>query len=487
MNVDVAHPHFLQNYDDNTEKFGYYRKENAREQCHKMDKTDRKSNENIQRLVEEKKYFALKDILKETLPYDIKEIISPLQTSEQVLLFRLLDTDRAAEVFSLLDHEEQELLLHDFGLDKIKEIIEEMDPDDRTDLFDELPDEMVKRLIRLLSPQERAVANRLLNYPEDSAGRLMTPEFIELDEGLSAGEALSRIRMIGLDKETIYYSYIVDDRGILIGIVSLKDLFLSQPERKIAELMQTSFIHVNTTDDQEDVARVLSQYDLTALPVTDKADKLVGIITVDDIVDVIHEEAEEDFHKMAGIEAPEDPYFATKFLVLGRKRALWLVILLVTSYLSSIVLKHYSSILQIVIPLAFFIPMLTGTCGNTGMQSATLIIRGLATGEIALKDFFRVFSREILMGGFLGVILGLFSFVRARFIDADPFIGIAVGIAVFTSVIVANIIGTILPIVLKRLKIDPAISAGPFISTIIDVTTLILYFEIAKVLFNTKI
>jgi magnesium transporter len=315
----------------------------------------------------------------------------------------------------------------------------------------------------------------------------MTPEFIELDEGLSAGEALSRIRMIGLDKETIYYSYIVDDRGILIGIVSLKDLFLSQPERKIAELMQTSFIHVNTTDDQEDVARVLSQYDLTALPVTDKADKLVGIITVDDIVDVIHEEAEEDFHKMAGIEAPEDPYFATKFLVLGRKRALWLVILLVTSYLSSIVLKHYSSILQIVIPLAFFIPMLTGTCGNTGMQSATLIIRGLATGEIALKDFFRVFSREILMGGFLGVILGLFSFVRARFIDADPFIGIAVGIAVFTSVIVANIIGTILPIVLKRLKIDPAISAGPFISTIIDVTTLILYFEIAKVLFNTKI
>jgi magnesium transporter len=190
---------------------------------------------------------------------------------------------------------------------------------------------------------------------------------------------------------------------------------------------------------------------------------------------------------MAGIEAPEDPYFSTKFFVLGRKRALWLVILLVTSYLSSVVLKRYSAMLQIVIPLAFFIPMLTGTCGNTGMQSATLIIRGLATGEIALRDFMRVFSREILMGGFLGIILGLFSFVRAHFIDTDPFVGIAVGAAVFISVIVANIIGTILPILLKRLKIDPAISAGPFISTIIDVTSLILYFEIAKIIFDIKV
>ena len=452
-----------------------------------MEQAEHKGNEKILELIEKKSYFELKSALRDTLPFDIMEIIRPLETSEQVILFRLLAKDTAAEVFSLLEHEEQEMLLHDFGMDKIKEIIEEMDPDDRTDLFDELPDEMVKRLIRLLSSPERAVANRLLNYPEDSAGRLMTPEFIELKETLTAGEALESIRKIGLDKETIYYSYIVDNRGILIGIVSLKDLLLSSPERIIGEFMQSSFVHVHTLDDQEDVAKVLSQYDLTALPVTDKDKKLVGIITVDDIVDVIKEEAEEDFHKMAGIEAPEDPYFSTKFFVLGRKRALWLVILLVTSYLSSVVLKRYSAILQIVIPLAFFIPMLTGTCGNTGMQSATLIIRGLATGEIALRDFMRVFLREILMGGFLGIILGLFSFVRAHFIDVDPFIGIVVGAAVFISVIVANIIGTILPILLKRLKIDPAISAGPFISTIIDVTSLILYFEIAKIIFDIKV
>jgi magnesium transporter len=220
--------------------------------------------------------------------------------------------------------------------------------------------------------------------------------------------------------------------------------------------------------------------------VVDHDQRLVGIITIDDVVDIITEEATEDIHKMAGMEAPEDPYFSTSFLMLGRKRVLWLVVLLVLSYLSSVVLKHYSDILQIVVPLAFFIPMLTGTCGNTGMQSATLIIRGLATGEVELKDFFRVLSREILMGVFLGIILGLLSFIRARFVDINPFIGIAVGIAVFISVLAANIIGAILPLLLKKLKIDPAVSAGPFITTIIDVTSLILYFEIAQLVFNLR-
>ncbi|UCB44426.1 MAG: magnesium transporter [Spirochaetota bacterium] len=452
-----------------------------------MEDQEAKSNEKIEDLIAKRSYFELKTVLKDMLAYDIMETIRPLETGVQVILFRLLNKDTAAEVFSLLEHEEQENLLRQFGTDEIKQIIEEMDPDDRTDLFDELPDEMVKRLIRHLSPDERKIANRLLNYPEDSAGRLMTPEFIELRKDLTAEKALTRIQKIGLNKETIYYSYITDEKGMLIGIVSLKDLLLAPPDKPIEDFMETSFVSVNTFDDQEDVAKVLSQYDLNALPVKDKAEKLVGIITVDDVVDVIQEEAEEDFHKMAGIEAPEDPYFSTKFFTLGRKRALWLIILLVTSYLSSVVLKHYSQILQIVIPLAFFIPMLTGTCGNTGMQSATLIIRGLATGDIQLRDFFKVFSREILMGGFLGVILGVFSFVRAHFIDVNPFIGIAVGIAVFTSVIVANVIGTILPILLKKLKIDPAISAGPFISTIIDVTSLILYFEIAQIIFNIKI
>jgi len=445
------------------------------------------SSERVSELISEKKLHELKTLLSDLLPFDITGLIEPLETGEKVILFRLLNKETAAEVFSLLERDDQEQLLTHFSTDKVKEIVEEMDPDDRAELFDELPERMIKKLMRLLSPEERTVVNRLLGYPEDSAGRLMTPEFIELKAHCTAEQAIQHIRDIGLDKETIYNSYVIDEKGILIGILSLKDLLLAPPKTIISDIMTTNFVSVQTTQDQEEAAGVLADYDLNAIPVVDLGEKLVGIITVDDILDVIHKEASEDVYKMAGMEAPEEPYFSTRFFVLGRKRALWLVVLLVMSYLSSIVLKHYSAILEIVIPLAFFIPMLTGTCGNTGMQSATLIIRGLATGEIMLKDFMRIFSREILMGGFLGIILGAFAFVRARFVDVNPFIGIAVGIAVFISVIAANIIGTLLPLILKKLKIDPAISAGPFISTIIDVTSLIIYFRVAGMIFNIRV
>lgn len=451
-----------------------------------IEKKTMPDTEIIKELINKKKFYDLKVMLSAFLAQDIPEIIEHLEIDEKIIVFRLLKKETAADVFSFLAYEDQEELLSHFGMDKIKEIVEEMDPDDRVELFEELPEKMVKRLTQLLSPSERGAVNRLLGYPEDSAGRIMTPEFIQLKKNSSADDAIEKIRKIGLDKETVYYSYVIDENGFLIGILSLKDLLLAKPETKISEIMTTNMVYVNTMDDQEEVAKVLSHYDLSALPVVDSDKKLVGIVTVDDVVDVIKEEAEEDFHKMVGIEAPEYPYFNTKFFVLGRKRALWLVVLLVMSYLSSVVLKHYSNVLEILIPLAFFIPMLTGTCGNTGMQSATLIIRGLATGEIELNDFIRVFFREIFMGMFLGIILGLFSFVRARFVDVSPFIGIAVGIAVFTSVIAANIIGSILPLFLKKLKIDPAISAGPFITTIIDVTSLILYFEIAQTIFGLR-
>ena len=444
------------------------------------------SVDETKQFIEERKYFDLKNLLADSLAPDIVEIIESLDISEQVIVFRLLSKETAAEVFSLLDHDAQEELLANFGEERVKAIFEEMDPDDLTELFDELPDKVVRQLVRLLPPAERSMVNRFMGYPEDSAGRLMTPEFIKLRQHISADEAIAKIRRIGLDKETIYYSYVVDEKGKLIGTVSLKDLLLAPPDRKIEDIMTTNFVYAHTHDDQEEVAGLLAKYDLTALPVVDHDQRLVGIITIDDVVDVITEEATEDIHKMAGMEAPIDSYFGTGFLMLGRKRVLWLVVLLVLSYLSSVVLKHYSDILQIVVPLAFFIPMLTGTCGNTGMQSATLIIRGLATGEVELKDFFKVLSREILMGLFLGIVLGLLSFIRARFVDINPFIGIAVGIAVFISVIAANMIGAILPLLLKKLRIDPAVSAGPFITTIVDVMSLILYFEIAQVVFNLR-
>jgi magnesium transporter len=447
---------------------------------------ERTSDEEVIRLIESRRYFELKSLLADYLAADIVVIIDHLDISDQVIVFRLLSKESAAEVFSLLERDAQEKLLANFGENRVKEIFEEMDPDDLTELFDELPDKIVRQLVRLLPPAERSMINRLMGYPDDSAGRLMTPEFIKLRQYITAEEAIEKIRRIGLDKETIYYSYVIDDKGMLIGTVSLKDLLLAPPGTRIEEIMTTNYVYAYTDDDQEVVANLLEKYDLIALPVVDHDRRLVGIITIDDIVDVITEEATEDMHKMAGMEAPEEPYFNTGFLTLGRKRALWLVVLLVLSYLSSVVLKHYSDVLQILVPLAFFIPMLTGTCGNTGMQSATLIIRGLATGEVEITDYFKVILREILMGIFLGVILGIFSFVRARFVDVNPFIGIAVGTAVFISVAVANLIGAVLPLILKKLKIDPAVSAGPFITTIIDVTSLILYFEIARLIFNMR-
>jgi magnesium transporter len=446
----------------------------------------RLSPDKVKDFIENRNYFELKRVLADSLAADIVETINSLELSEQVLVFRLLDKDMAAEVFSLLDHDAQEDLLGSFGKDRMKAIIEEMDPDDLTELFDELPDKVVRQLVRLLPPAERSMVSRLMGYPEESAGRLMTPEFIKLRQTLTVEESIAKIRHIGIDKETIYYSYVIDEKGMLIGIVSLRDLLLASPEKRIEEIMTTNYVFAYTHDDQEKVAGLLAKYDINALPVVDHDRRLVGIITIDDVVDVITEEATEDMHKMAGMEAPEDPYFSTGFLTLGRKRALWLIVLLVLSYLSSVVLKHYSDVLQILVPLAFFIPMLTGTCGNTGMQSATLIIRGLATGEIELGDFLKILLREIFMGLFLGIILGLFSFIRARFVDVNPFIGIAVGIAVFVSVLAANMIGATLPLLLKKLKIDPAVSAGPFITTIIDVTSLILYFEIARIIFDLR-
>jgi magnesium transporter len=436
------------------------------------------------RLMEERQYHRMKSFLADVLDPDIVEIIRDLEITDQVILFRLLSKGKAAEVFSMLEHEEQEQLLGHFSMDAVKGIIGEMDPDDRAELFEELPDKMVRRLLLLLSPQDRYVLGQLLNYPDDSAGRLMTPEFVKVDKDLRAQEAIDKIRRIGINKETIYYSYVVDSDDTLLGTVSLRDLLLADPDTYIRDFMQTNTVAVKTHEDQEEVARIMGRYDLQAIPVVDWENKLVGIVTVDDVVDVIEEEATEDFHKMAGMEAPEDPYFHTRFFTLGRKRALWLVILLITSYLSSIVLKNYSDVLEIIIPLAFFIPMLTGTCGNTGMQSATLVIRGMATGEIELKDFLRIITREIMMGLFLGVVLGIFAYIRAVFLDVNPLVGVSVGVAILISVITANVIGSMLPLALKKLKIDPAISAGPFISTIIDVTTLLLYFEIAQVLFG---
>ncbi|OGW62503.1 MAG: magnesium transporter [Nitrospirae bacterium RBG_16_64_22] len=435
----------------------------------------------VHEAIEKRDFRALKEALQEFHPQDIVDLLRTMEPADRLILFRLLAKDRAAEVFSFLELDEQKDLLSRFTEQNLKEIIVEMSPDDRTDLLDELPAGVVKRLLVLLDPAERAVANELLNYPESSAGRLMTPEFVDLNADMTVDEAIQRIRQTGPDKETIYYAYVTDATRTLKGMVSLRTLLLAKPGTRIEEIMKEEPIRVRTADDQESVAHVIRKYDLLAVPVVDREERLVGIVTVDDVVDVIADEATEDIQKMGAIEAAEEGYFQTGFFSLARRRILWLMILLVTATLSGSILEHYTAALQAAVILVFFIPMLMNTGGSTGTQSATLIIRGLATGEIDVRQVGRVVARESLMGVLLGSAMGLLGFLRAILVPgSDPNVWFTVGLTLILTVTAANMTGALLPIAAKLLRADPAIMAGPVIATIMDATTLLIYFEIAR-------
>lgn len=435
----------------------------------------------IQELIRKKRYRDLKESISEFLPADVVEISRSLDTPERLLIFRLLPKDLAALVFAELGPEEKKELLDIFTEEQIRKILEEMDPDDRTELFDELPAIIVKNLLKLLSPQDRGIAYDLMKYPEHSAGRIMTPEFVDIKTQVTAEEAIQHIRRTGPDKETIYYAYIIDANRKLLSIASLKDLLIANPQTKVEDIMQREVISVQTLDDQEEVARVIQRYDLLAVPVVDSEHRLVGIITVDDVIDVIEEEGTEDFHRMAAMEAPADSYLNTGFFTMLLKRFPWLLALLVTSTFTSNILEHYASVLQMAVALVFFIPMLCGTGGNTGTQASTIVIRGLAVGDISIKDTVKILIRESLTGITLGATLGMFGFIRAMLVqNSDPFLWVTVGIALAATVVAGNVAGALLPLFAQIVKIDPAVMAGPFITTIVDLTSLFIYFELAK-------
>ncbi len=428
-----------------------------------------------------KDFRTLKESLEEILPPDVAEILRQLRTDEQVLLFRLLHKDQAAEVFANLEVEEQKALFEVFTDQGIKAIIEEMNPDDRTELLDELPAGLVRKLLQLLDPNERALAHQLLGYPESSAGRLMTPEFVDLSPEMSVEAALQHIRRTGPDKETIYYAYVIDQGRKLIGFASLKDLLLADPEKQVGDLMKEEVIAVHTLDDQEAVAEIIKKYNLLAVPVVDSEERLVGIVTVDDVVDVMEKEATEDIQKMGAIAAAEEGYFQSGFFSLARRRIFWLAALLLTATVSGTIMEQYAYAIQAVVVLAFFIPMLMNTGGCTGTQSATLIIRGLATGEISLRQITRIVLRESAMGILLGTAMGALGFLRAVFVPgSDPTVWVTVGLTLIATVTAANLVGALLPLVAKALRLDPAVMAGPLITTIMDAMTLVLYFEIAR-------
>lgn len=434
----------------------------------------------IKELIETKDFRGLRDFLRERHPADIVDILRELNPTERVMSFRLLDKNKISEVFALFEPIEQEELLKQFTEHHAREILLQMHPDDRTQLFDELPAHIVEKLLKLLPPLERKEANELFNYPHNSAGRIMTPEYVDLQMDMTVEKALGHIRKTGPNRETIYICYIVDETKKLRGVASLKNIILADTGQYIRDIMNENVIYVRTTDDQEKAAQVVQKYDILAVPVVDNEDRLVGIVTVDDVLDVVQEEATEDFQKMAGIQTIEEKYFRVGFSRRVSNRVAWLVILVIAATISQAILRSYSGVLSSVIALTYFIPMLTGSGGNTGSQSSTLIIRALATGEVKSREWWRIILREFKVGVALGLIMGIIAFSIASISLRQINIASSVGISLFAVVSVGNIVGVAIPLFFRLIKLDPAFVSAPLIATLLDATGLIIYFEIAR-------
>ncbi|MDD5613488.1 MAG: magnesium transporter [Candidatus Omnitrophica bacterium] len=436
----------------------------------------------IKELIGEKDYTALQDIMTELLPPDTAELLQSLEHEEAIELIRSIPPDRFSEIFSYLDNEYQILILQDLTVGRLKNILNDMPSDERADLFLKITPELKKQLFSVMSEEEKKDVEKLMQYKEKTAGALMTTEFAKVNPNMTIEEATNILRKTALKRETIYYIYATDDRDRLLGVFSLKDLIVAPADKTVSEIMNSNLIKVFLHDDQEKVANVFKKYDLLALPVVDNFDNIHGIITVDDIVDVIEKEDTEDFHKMAAVGAMSNAYLKTPFSMVAKKRIGWLLLLLITYTVSAQLLEHYSYALESVIALAFFIPMLSGSAGNAGTQSATLVIRGLATGEIKFQEIFYIMKREIFMGLTLGTILGALGFLRAYLMQGNPMLGLTIGYSLALVITIATFIGSILPLILHKTGIDPAISAGPFLTTILDITSILIYFQVAKVL-----
>ncbi len=434
-------------------------------------------------LIEEKKFALLKQELKEINPVDIAEIIDELDKKNSTILFRLLQKDKAADVFSHLNSQQRKDIVAAIHETRLNEILEELFFDDKIDFLEEMPSNAVKRILATSTEEERKLINQFLNYPEHSAGSLMTIEYVDLKKEMTIREALDYIKKIGVDKETIYTCYVLDAKRKLEGVVSLRKLVLLDENLLIKDIMDEDFIITHTMDDQEEVANWFKKYDLINVPVVDKEGRLVGIITIDDIMDVIDKEATEDFQKMAAMEPTDEEYLDTGVFALVRKRIVWLLVLMVSATFTGGIMNKYESVLEAVITLNIFIPMLMDSAGNAGSQSSTLIIRGLALGNIQTSDYLKVFWKEFRVSFLSGIILASVNFTKIVFMDKMSIaIATTVSITLVFTIVLAKVIGGLLPIIAKKLKADPAIMAGPLITTIVDALALIVYFNIAHLL-----
>jgi magnesium transporter len=432
-------------------------------------------------LLEQGNLQGAKQVLVPVQPVDIADAIEGLPEAMQVIAFRLLSKAEAIEVYEYLDSSVQHALIEEFKRQDVLDIVDKMSPDDRARLFDELPAKVVRRLVEQLSPKERQATALLLGYEADTAGRIMTPEYISLKETLTVSETLERIRSLAKVTETIYYLYVTDAARSLKGIVSLRDLVTSQPHQTLSEIMARDVVCVHTDTDQEEVARLIQRYDFLAVPVVDREQRLVGIVTVDDVIDILEKETTEDIYALGGgVQAGGDNYFQTNLITVARKRVVWLFVLLLTNTVTGTIIRSQEAILQQVVTLAAFIPLLVGTGGNVGAQSSTVVIRGLNTDEIRDMGALQVILREGMAGILLGTILGTVATLWGYWLQGDFLVALAVGISLIAIAFLASIAGSALPFVFRSFGLDPALMSAPFITTAVDVLGVLIYFNVAK-------
>jgi magnesium transporter len=434
-------------------------------------------------LIEQKRFRELKAILEELNEADVAEFIQELPRNDAIIVFRLLKKEIAADVFAFLDIDIQQWIVHAVTENELQGIIDELFVDDAVDIIEELPANVVKRILKGLDPQKRSLINQFLKYHENSAGGIMTAEFVHLKKNMNVAQAIDYIRKNSTDKESIYTCYVTDNSRILEGVVTVKTLLLSSDDALVGDIMDMDIISAYTSDDEEEVAALIGKYDLLSVPVVDHENRLVGIVTVDDAVDVITTEATEDFEKMGALIPSEKPYLRTNIMTLAKNRLPWLLVLMVSAMFTGAILGRFEAAMAAVPLLITFIPMLTDTGGNSGSQTSTIIIRGMAINEIKPDDFLTVILKEFGVSILVGAVLGLINMLRIFLFYPDSFkIGIVVSISIFVTVVTAKLIGAILPMVAKRLKLDPALMASPLLTTIVDAISLIMYFLIAQLI-----
>lgn len=433
--------------------------------------------------IDNKNFSALKPLLSEMEPIDIADIINDIEEEKVIVLFRILPKDLASETFVEMDSDKQEILIKAFTDKELSSIIDDMFVDDTLDIIEEMPSNIVVRILRLSDKETRESINKLLGFPKDSAGSIMTTEFISLREKMTVNEALAKIRKQALDKETIYTCYVTDDSKHLLGIVTAKDLILHDPKDKIVDFMEDNIISAHTHADKEEVSQLLSKYDLLAIPIVDNENRINGIVTIDDAIDVIQEEASEDISKMAAISPMTKPYLQTNVFRLFSSRIPWLLLLLLSATFTGLIINIYEATLNNLSPLLFAcIPMLMGAGGNAGSQASVTIIQSIALNEVSFRDLFKVLWKEIRVSIVVAVVLAVACFAKLLLIDNLIFgydysvkISLVVSLALFATICISKIIGALLPMLAKKCKLDPAVVASPFITTLVDIISLIIY------------